>query len=78
MADQTFHITQTDGAGRRFLTALRHAGLSVLRTLEAIGTARARMGQIEALQRMSDDELATLGVKRDEIVQYVFRDSYYL
>jgi uncharacterized protein YjiS (DUF1127 family) len=78
MADQTFHITDTDGAGRRLLNALRGLGLGVLRTFESIGTARTRMAEIERLHNMSDAELAAIGVKRDEIVQYVFRDTYYL
>ena len=36
--------------------------------------ARSRRDQIERLQVMSDAQLAQLGVSRDNIVQYVFRD----
>lgn len=36
--------------------------------------ARSRRDQIERLQVMSDEQLANLGIKRDGIVQYVFRD----
>ncbi len=36
--------------------------------------ARARTDQIEALEAMSDAELAALGLDRDRIVLHVFRD----
>lgn len=39
-------------------------------------SARAR--QIEALQSMTDAQLAEKGIKRDEIVHHVFRDIYYI
>jgi uncharacterized protein YjiS (DUF1127 family) len=35
---------------------------------------RSRREQIEKLFALSDTELAARGLKRDEIVQYVFRD----
>ncbi|MCA2010831.1 DUF1127 domain-containing protein [Pararhodobacter sp. CCB-MM2] len=36
--------------------------------------ARSRRDQIERLQMMSDAQLAELGINRDKIVHYVFRD----
>jgi Domain of unknown function (DUF1127). len=36
--------------------------------------ARSRRDQIERLQVMSDAQLARLGITRDRIVHYVFRD----
>ena len=36
--------------------------------------ARSRRDQIERLQVMSDAQLAQLGITRDRIVHYVFRD----
>lgn len=67
-----------------FLTARR--GLELVSAMFArIGTAlvkageaSARTGQIEALQAKSDDELAKLGIKRDDIARYVFKDLFYL
>lgn len=35
---------------------------------------RARMGQIIALESASDAELANLGIARDQILAFVFRD----
>ena len=37
-----------------------------------------RLETVEALQAKSDAELAKLNIKRDEIVQHVFRDLLYV
>ena len=37
----------------------------------------SRRAQIEALEAKSDDELAELGLRRDEIAYHVFRDLFY-
>ena len=42
------------------------------------GAAQARFDQVQALQAKSDAELAKMGLKRDEIVHYVFRDMLHL
>ncbi|MCD1625839.1 MAG: hypothetical protein ACU0B7_01405 [Paracoccaceae bacterium] len=47
------------------------------RAFDAYVAKRARTGQIQTLEAMSDAELAKLGVRRDQIVQYVFRDLYW-
>lgn len=39
---------------------------------------RTRSDQIAALQAKSDAELAKLGITRDEIPAYVFRDLFYV
>lgn len=44
----------------------------------AIAEQNARLQQVERLQAKSDDELAKLGLKRDDIVRHVFRDLYYV
>lgn len=38
----------------------------------------ARLAQIRALEAKSDDELAELGLKREDIPRYVFRDLFYI
>lgn len=43
---------------------------------ERYGHRRSRRDQVEALQAKSDDELAKMGIQRDLIVQYVFRDVF--
>jgi uncharacterized protein YjiS (DUF1127 family) len=39
--------------------------------------ARSRRDQIEALEALSDAELAERGLKRNDIPRYVFRDLFY-
>jgi len=47
---------------------------SVGQGFNAYVEARSRRDQIERLQVMSDAQLDKLGINRDGIVQYVFRD----
>jgi uncharacterized protein YjiS (DUF1127 family) len=44
----------------------------------AYANSRSRLPQIRALEAKSDEELAAMGVKRDEIARYVFRDVFYV
>ncbi|MEO0917881.1 MAG: hypothetical protein AAFY31_13005 [Pseudomonadota bacterium] len=46
------------------------------RALTVNASAEARLRQVQNLQAMTDDELASLGIERDRIVQHVFRDLY--
>ncbi len=39
---------------------------------------RSHMSEIIALNEMTDQELAKLGITRDEIPRYVFRDIFYI
>ncbi|MCR8723965.1 hypothetical protein [Frigidibacter sp. ROC022] len=39
--------------------------------------SRSRMPQIERLNAMSDAELAELGIAREDIARYVFRDLFH-
>jgi hypothetical protein len=40
--------------------------------------ARSHYAEIERLRRLSDADLAKLGLSRDGIVRHVFSDSFYL
>jgi len=57
----------------------------VSRFFTAIGTGLVRMGennsrfrQIEALQAMSDAQLAERGIKREDIVRVVYGDVFWV
>jgi len=71
------------GAGLPMVIALRV--LNLLRTIfGGIGNAlinaaeaSSRVHRVEALHAKTDVELAKMGLKRDDIVYYVFRDLYY-
>ncbi|MDO5659219.1 MAG: hypothetical protein Q4G36_12975 [Paracoccus sp. (in: a-proteobacteria)] len=45
------------------------------RFIMQIAEANSRIHQVQALEAMSDAELAARGITRDRIVQYVFRDK---
>ena len=73
MAFFTTHSTSTmerEGWFRRFMARLGAA-------FEAQAYASSRRDRIEALEAKSDEELARMGVRRDEIAHYVFRDLFY-
>ena len=44
----------------------------------AVMEQNSRVQMVERLNAKSDEQLAELGIKRDEIVHHVFRDLYYL
>ncbi|MFP4274395.1 MAG: hypothetical protein ACLFRU_05150 [Paracoccaceae bacterium] len=46
----------------------------ILRGLNAYAESRSRTGEIRELEAKSDAELARLGITRDQIPAYVFRD----
>ncbi|WP_417718890.1 DUF1127 domain-containing protein [Salipiger sp.] len=46
--------------------------------LVAVGEANPRLRRVEALQRMTDEQLAARGIRREDIVRHVFHDVYYL
>ncbi len=51
-------------------------GLS--KSIDLAASSRHRVDQMERLSAKSDAELAELGIRRDEIARYVFRDILYL
>ncbi|MGR3662688.1 MAG: DUF1127 domain-containing protein [Paracoccaceae bacterium] len=62
-----------------------HLGHAVLRFFAAIwrgliviAEANPRLKKLEYLTSLSDDELAAKGMKRENMVQYVFNDRIYL
>ncbi len=44
----------------------------------AVMDANSRQDQVQRLHTMSDKQLAEFGVRREDIVRYVFRDVYHL
>ena len=79
MAYQNTHV---DGGFGRTLYAVYDA---VRGFLSSVGTAmivsssyNARVHKVQALQAKSDEELAAMNIKRDEIVHHVFHDLYYI
>ncbi|MBU0780459.1 hypothetical protein [Loktanella salsilacus] len=51
---------------------------SIGQGMNAYMERRSRMDQINNLEAKTDEELSKLGIKRDRIVQHVFRDLFYV
>lgn len=45
--------------------------------LVRIGEANPRIKAVQALNAMSDEQLAARGLKREDIVRHIFKDVYY-
>ncbi len=68
-------------------TTIHHSGLrgridtvfaAIGRYIDRYAESRSRVQQINALNRLSDEQLAKRGIRREEIPAYVFRDLFYI
>ena len=73
MANATTHFADTG-----FGSALTHFFHSMGAAMTSYMERRSRADQIAALNAKSDAELAELGITRDAIPAYVFRDMFYV
>ncbi|MDF3414174.1 hypothetical protein HKX54_06880 [Sulfitobacter sp. M57] len=87
MAYQDFASTSTDAsavlnneitATRNFFIRLGLKIENVVNKMAMSSTGQRRVDQVHMLQAKSDAELDKMGIKRDDIVHFVFRDLYYL
>ncbi|WP_136441790.1 DUF1127 domain-containing protein [Pacificoceanicola onchidii] len=53
-------------------------GRRILDAMVAIGEANPRVREIERLTAKSDEDLAKMGLKREDIVRHVMRDALFL
>lgn len=70
MAHTAFHIP----TGSSFLSTLAAPFIALGNGLVALGEASSRQDEVKRLNALSDAELAKLGIDREGIVLYVFRD----
>lgn len=73
MADITSQFTFADAPRSGFERMIA----SLQRGMAGYIDTRSRRDQIEALETKSDEELARIGLKRDQIAYHVFRDLFY-
>lgn len=59
-------------------SAARSTLASVGRAMVITSSSHRRLMQIEHLQAKSDAELAEMGLKREDIARYVFRDILFM
>lgn len=69
------HIAFSDTDARPWSALLSFAA-GIGRAFALTGSLSERMQRIEALQRLSDAELAARGITRDRIPHHVFADLY--
>ncbi|NKX43643.1 hypothetical protein [Roseicyclus persicicus] len=73
MTTQTLPLSAIPSRG----TAPVAAFFRALARAVALGSnAQARFDRVQRLQALSDDELARIGLKRDDIVRHVFADAF--
>ncbi|MFD1509944.1 hypothetical protein [Lacimonas salitolerans] len=53
-------------------------GGAILAWFETYADAKSRRSEIDALEAKSDAQLAEMGLTRDRIPHYVFRDLFYV
>jgi len=75
--------TSTPGTTRGFffapvLASIKNGFVLFGKALMVSSSGHARLEQVRKLQAKSDEELATMGIERDRIVQIVFRDVFYV
>lgn len=51
---------------------------TIFNALVRMAESSSRNKEVEALQRLSDEQLAAKNIRRDDIVRHVFRDVMYL
>jgi uncharacterized protein YjiS (DUF1127 family) len=60
------------------LVAIKRVFESVFLAMSVAASYDARLKDIERLQRLSDEQLAAMDLKREDIVRYVYRDLFYV
>jgi len=79
MATQTTNLHHTAIDTRARLMARIDAFFATLgQGINAYMHRKSRMDEIEALNALSDAELAKLGITRNDIPRHVFRDMFYI
>ncbi len=77
-----FNSTEFDsGLGRithGIFGAVRGFLASVMKAMIISSSYSSRVDKVHALQAKSDEELAAMNIKRDQIVHIVFHDLYYV
>ncbi|MBT8153196.1 hypothetical protein KMP13_04690 [Epibacterium ulvae] len=60
------------------ITAVFKPFVALGKFLVQLGESNARVQVMRKLMEMSDEELAKRGLKREDIVQHVFADKFYI
>ncbi|MBW4710524.1 hypothetical protein KX928_22275 [Roseobacter sp. YSTF-M11] len=79
MAYQSTHIESGFGRNLSSLVAIVRGFFKSIGTAMIVSSSyNARAQMVQKLQAKSDEELAAMNIRREEIVHHVFRDLYYV
>ena len=78
MATQTTNLTQATDTRARLMARVDAFFATLGQGMNAYMHRKSRMDEIEALNAKTDSELADIGITRDDIPRYVFRDTFYI
>ncbi|WP_127114563.1 DUF1127 domain-containing protein [Shimia sediminis] len=68
------HTAHHTGFGASVLHVLAAPFVALGRGMVALGEASSRQKRVTYLNSLTDNELAEMGLRREDIVLYVFRD----
>lgn len=72
------HSTNIQPSAPSLFPSIRSIFAKVGHALVVAGENSSRMKRIEFLRGLNDQELASKGLKREDIVRHVFSDLYYM
>lgn len=67
-------LTTTTETHDNAAAGLLHVARRIAQALDSFAQVRSRRTEIMRLLELSDDQLAARGLRRDQIVQHVYRD----
>lgn len=71
-------MATTTANGFSFSGLFTGMGSSIYNALIRMGEARSRTDQMDTLNAKTDAELAEMGLRREDIARYVFRDMMHI
>ena len=72
----TFLTETTRSSAPSVAGMFRSAGSAVATAFRVFAESQSRMIEVERLNAMSDESLAKMNLKREDIVRHVFRDLF--
>ncbi|MEP3347587.1 MAG: DUF1127 domain-containing protein [Litoreibacter sp.] len=72
------YVTQTQVQTHSILERVGDFFVSMFGKIDLSASVNARVAQMDKLNAKSDEELKAIGLRREDIARYVFRDIYHI